>query len=340
MSRRITLPGDSEPLKVQPGDLIRSDLINAIIDNLEALNRAVAGAGTTGLVSVPNFVGRSLSDARAILSQATTHLNLGSVFDASGVGFSGAAPSVQTRLVVNQVPTPGSRVAGGTAVDLVLAVAQGGGTTPTSNRPTITSIVGARPGEVRVGDTATINGSNFDLTPGNNQVTFGDRPAPPPTSSNGNALVVQVPEVTSATGGQVNVTVRVPGRTPNDTSLPFPVTVLPRATQPQPAITGVLTPSGNPPNTVTEGDEITVNGTGFAASPARNRVFLHTVEVTPNAQRSTQTALVLTIPNTVSEALGMTGSGRRPLPIRVRNLDIEDPTRNTSPEFTGITLEM
>jgi hypothetical protein len=337
MSQQIIRPGDFILEKVEPGALIKSNLINAIIENLQFLNSALP-AGATGLVSVPNFVGRTLANARSILSEPTTHLNLGSVFDASGVGYSGAAANVQARLIVNQVPPFSSRVPSGTAIDLVLAFQPSTSTTTASNRPTITTVVGSQPGEVRIGDPVTINGSNFELIPGNNQVIFGSTNAPTPLSSNGDALVVVVPEISP--GESVEVRVRVPGRTPNDTSLPVTVKVLPRAEQPQPVITGVSVPAGNPANTITEGDDITINGMAFAASVGNNRIFLSSIQITPDESRSTPTALVVRVPDTLSEALGISGSGRRAVPIRVRNLDIEDPTRNVSAEFTDIILEV
>jgi hypothetical protein len=323
--------------KVKPGDLIKSELINAMIDNLESLTQAMSGIGGIGLIVVPNLVGRTLGEARALLSDPTAHLNLGAVFDVFGLAASAVATDAQTRLVVNQVPPSGARVAVGTALNLVLSVRQpstttGGDTVP-SDKLVLDSIHPFTPSPVRIGDPLTISGDNFDLSRDLNEVLFDGKKADMPLSSTKKSLVVVVPNIDNPPTGpaqkEVTVLVRAKGQEAS-----AKLNLLAKSDVPRPAITGVMTPAGNPPNTIAPGDIIKVNGNAFASSPTRNEVFLDSLKLTPRATDSTANSLSVVLPDNLATVFNMSAGDTRKIDITVRNPD----TALLSTPFKGITL--
>ena len=324
MSQQITNPGDLILSRVNPGDLIKSELINAIIANIEELNRALAGTGGVGLVSVPNMVGLTLAAARALLTQPTTHMNLGAVFDVFGQNVSAVLASAQPRLIVNQVPPSGARVVSGTALDLVLAgvPSAGGGTTTPSQLPVITLFTPPNP---RIGESLTISGDNFETTPALNEIFFGPerRQAPEPSFSNRATIIVEVPEIAAPpTGTQEKPDVPVFVKTTRG-EVQGRVTIRARSAVPLPTIGTVLTPAGNPPNTIVPGDRITINGTAFAATPARNVVSFESFRATPTGAGTGGSGLLVIVPPTLGTDLNMSEGDERTIQMTVRNLDTD-----------------
>jgi hypothetical protein len=322
MSTPIVRPGDLVLERVRPGDLIKSDLINAIIQNIEALNTALAGVGGVGLVIVPNTIGRTLAEARAILSNPTTHMGLGGIIDVMGQPVSAVADEAQVRRVVSQVPPSGSRVTSGTAMSLVLSVRPGtGGGTTTSDKPAITNVSTGR-----INEAVTITGSNFELAREDNHVFFAGVEAEVPLTASRTILTVRVPEISlPGTGGGTEVDVLV--RTPAGEA-PGRATVLPKAEVQKPRVTGVS------PTTVTEGGTVTITGTGFADTPSQNEVLFDAQVVRPTG--GTAGSLTVVIPNTFSETFNVTAGNQRILQIRVRNTQTEltsDPDTSRSVSF-------
>ena len=107
----------TELKKVQPGDLIKSDLINLIIERLLDLSSKIAGAGGTGSVTVPNLFGRTICEAATIIKQPQINLQLSNVVDAFGTSIDPDLIESKSRLIINQVPDPGVRVNSGSLIE-------------------------------------------------------------------------------------------------------------------------------------------------------------------------------------------------------------------------------
>jgi hypothetical protein len=308
MSTPIVRPGDLVLDRVRPGDLIKSDLINAIIQNIEALNTALAGVGGAGLVSVPNLVGRTFADARTIINTPTTHLVMGSVFDVVGQNISPLAADAQTRRVVSQSPSAGVGVATGTAVSLVLSAQPGTGGGGTPPRTVIDSF---SPESTRIGEVVTINGNNFSLTREQNEVFFAGVKADIPVTATARSIGVRIPDIPIPASGLVSVLVRTPnGDATGQTA------VLPRAAVPKPSVTGLSTAS------VEQGSSLTINGTGFATAFDGNTVIFESGglsrEVAPRS--GTASSLTVVIPDNFATAFNVTPQNSpRSLHVRVRN---------------------
>src|SRR5262249_28155126 len=102
---------------VQPGEVIRSSFINNLIDQLNALSTGAPAPG----VSVPDVFGRTLSQARTLITQPSVNLALGTTLDAFGTAVDPNASASANRLVIGQAPAAGSLVPVGSPVNLVLA---------------------------------------------------------------------------------------------------------------------------------------------------------------------------------------------------------------------------
>src|SRR5687767_4195360 len=101
---------------VQPGEVIRSSVINELIDQVNAFG------GSTGPVSgveVPELFGRTLTQARALLTQPSVNLALGTTIDTVGTMVDPNAPANATRIVLGQNPVAGTRRPVGSPVSLV-----------------------------------------------------------------------------------------------------------------------------------------------------------------------------------------------------------------------------
>lgn len=140
--------------------------------------------------------------------------------------------------------------------------------------PTITSL---SVNNGKTGINIQINGTNFDATPGNNTVKFGNQTA---TVNSGNTTQLDI-TVPSGIYGQVNVTVTVSGTQSN--SKTFDVT---------PFITGLSSNSG------IIGTSIQINGTGFDPTIINNTVKFNGVNAVVN--NATNTQLDVSVPNTGS----------------------------------------
>src|SRR5262249_36127012 len=122
------------PAQVRPGDLVSSDVMNAILERLAQLG----GGGVTGTQVVPNVFGSFLGDARAAILQPGRQLLLGFTYDVTGAAVDPLSSANFNLIVLNQSPAGNTLVAPSTPVNLVVSQAlasSGGGTTPP---PTIT----------------------------------------------------------------------------------------------------------------------------------------------------------------------------------------------------------
>jgi hypothetical protein len=279
------------PAQVRPGDLISSDLMNAILDKLSQI-----GGGPVGTQVVPNVFGTFLGDARAAILQPGRQLTLGFTYDVTGAAVDPISSANFNLIVLNQSPPGNSLVAPNTAVNLVVSQqlgSTGGGTT--TPPPTITrteTAAGTAATSFPVNGTFAIVGTNFSATASQNTVTFDGTPG---TVANDPAdptrrLLVTVP--TGIPGGPVNP--GDPAKTGVVLSLRRlggdPVTTTVTITAPvanQPTITNVN------PATQSENQNVTITGTNFAANAqVRVRGTLATIVGT-----STATTIVFTVPD-------------------------------------------
>ena len=256
------------PTKVQPGDLITSELVNAMLEDLAQLK------GSAGTQTVPDVFGRFLPDARTIINQPSKQLTLGTVLDVAGAVIDPLASANAILIVLGQSPVSGTRVAPGTSVNLVVSrAATGGGTTLPP--PTITrteTAIGTPATKFRVGDPVVIVGTNFHVTPSQNIVTF-DGVGTPVTSDPSDPtrrLLVKVP--TGISGGPVNpgdpdktgviLVVSTPAGVPVSTT----ITVAAPSGVPVPQITSFTPPAQ------AVGANVTISGQNFSATASRNEV--------------------------------------------------------------------
>lgn len=262
------------PSEVQPGDLITSEFMNAILSELVSLRSALDQLGTpSGSVAVPDLFGRTLSEARAILLQPARQLALGNVIDAAGTLIDPLAQANRLLRVLAQVPIAGAYVQPATAVNLVVSAAAGG-TTPETKPPTITDLrtpAGTVATRFRVDEGMVITGANFDATPANNAVSFGGIGVTPLANANDptRRLVLVVPRgipgAPTAPGQAdlpgVQIVVTTPGGQAATTcTIAAPSEIPPpRIDDIQPAFAGL-------------GETVTITGSGFSATAAQNAV--------------------------------------------------------------------
>jgi IPT/TIG domain len=279
------------PTQVRPGDVITSDLINAILEKLAEL-----GPGVSGTQVVPNVFGTFLGEARATILQPSRQLALGFTFDVTGAAIDPLAASNFNLIVLNQSPPADSLVPPNTPVNLVVSQAATG-TTPTPvPAPTITrteTATGTATTSFAVNGTMAIVGTNFSANAAQNIVTFNNVAAASVTGDPADPtrrLLVQVP--TGIPGAPVNpgdaalagvvVSVR------NQSGIAATTTITVTAPVPgQPTIASVS------PATPDEGQNITVTGTNYTATTqVRIRGTLATTVGTP-----TPTSITVTVPN-------------------------------------------
>jgi hypothetical protein len=265
---------------VQSGEVIRANVINTLIDQVNALGSGAPGPGVT----VPNVIGRPLSQARTMITQPSVNLSLGLTIDASGVLVDPNAPASATRIVIMQSPPAGTRATVGSAVDLALATL-GPGPSP-QPKPVINSLsASSRP----IGQPVTILGDNFDLSAANNQVTFNGTAAGVPSPASKTSLTVLVPPLASPPVSATIVVTTPAGGSSNG----FSITVTAPLGTPNPTISSIDV-SPNPIAVV--GQTITINGTNFdATTPANNKVLFDAVQV--DAATATATKLTVVVPN-------------------------------------------
>lgn len=253
---------------VTSGDLITASLMNQIIQRLNELEGASVPGGNA---TVPAVIGMSLSSARSTIIAPSTQLSLGFVIDAGGNAVDLSSASDLQKVVINQTPTAGSRVNAGVAVNLVVSGSTGSGSQPQPQPPKIT---GFTPLSVAAGQEVQILGENFALSRFQNEVSFDNVPAQPPSSaSSPTSLFVTVPtNIPNAPTGPGELKVDVKVTTPNGsvTSVNGLGVLAPLAGPPL-LITGVT------PGIPTTGQDATITGSGFAATAAGNTVEFSTV---------------------------------------------------------------
>jgi hypothetical protein len=258
----------------------------------------VNAGGTTAVasgVAVPDVFGRTVSQARSLLTQPSVNLALGTAIDTFGAAVDPNTTAGAARLVIGQSPVAGTRVPVGSPVNLVIA-AQGTVTPPPP--PTITrteTATGTAATSFRVGDTIAIVGTNFNVVTSQNAVTFDGRAAASVTADAADPtrrLLVVVP--TGIPSGPVNpgdpdkagvvVSVSVAGSAAATTT----ITVRAPSGVPQPSITSFTNPQF-------VGSAVTVIGQNFSTTAARNVVSLGGVAATVTSATATQ--IVFTVPN-------------------------------------------
>jgi hypothetical protein len=276
---------------VLPGEVIRASLINQLIDAANAGGTAPA----TG-VEVPDLFGRTLDQARALLTQPSTNLALGTSLDTFGAVVDPNAAGSGSRFVLNQSPSATTRVPVGTPVNLVIAAASSG---PAQPPPVVTrteTLVGVVTSTFRVGETLVLVGSGFNVAAGLNVVTFDGQPATSVTSDAANPtqrLRVVVP--TGIPGGPVNAgdpakpNVQLAVRNSGSAPAVFNITVDAPSAVPQPDITSFA------PTQQFVGQNVTITGVNFSNILARNVVTLNGTGAT--VVSATPTQIVFTVPN-------------------------------------------
>lgn len=291
----------SLPSQVQPGDLISSDLMNEMLDELASLKSAIDQFGApTGTVPVPNLFGLTLSEARAIITQPARQVTLGTVIDITGVTVDPLAQTNRLRVVLTQSPTAGARVQPGYAINLVVSASPDGSSGPVAKPPTITELQtpdGTTTTTFAVGDGMVIVGTNFDPTPPNNAVSFNGISVTPKPNANDptRRLIIVVPTgipnapsepgQTSLEG--VNIVVTTPVASASTTC-----TVAAPSATPPPQITGI-TPAFAPLS-----GSVTVNGTGFSTTASENTV--HFGDAAGTVTNANATSLTVDVPAALS----------------------------------------
>jgi hypothetical protein len=278
------------PLNVQPGDIISSDLMTAILTRLAELS----DVQPTGTQVVPNVFGTRLTDARSLITQPVRQLTLGFVIDISGASVDPLAAANLSLIVLNQNPVANSLVALNTPVNLVVSQASAGSGPPVVQPPTITQTetpTGTVTTNFAVSSTIVLVGTNYSATASENTVTFnniaaivsGD-PANPtqrlfvtvPTGIPGAPVDAGDSDLTG-----VNLVVQTLSGTPAITTITLTAPVAD-----QPAIVSVS------PGSPFETTDITITGTNFTSTA---EVLIRGQSATIVSNNPTQ--LVATVPN-------------------------------------------
>jgi hypothetical protein len=310
------------PTQVRPGDVISSELMNAILDALTQLQGDVSGTQL-----MPNFFGSLLSEARTAILLPSRQLALGFTFDVSGASIDPFASANAALIVLNQSPSAGTRVPPGTPVNLLVSRSGTSTPPPTPNPPTITrteTVGGVAASSFAVGAALVVVGTNFNATPSQNIVTFNSIAAASVTADPADPtrrLIVTVPTgipgAPTTPGGPAlpNVSLRV--QTPNGA----PATTTLTVTAPvagQPTITDIA------PLIQFEGSNITITGTNFTqtaqvrieniAATVVSRTATTIVATVPNIPSITPgppvaVSVVVSIPNTPNPPLEVTFTG-------------------------------
>jgi len=273
--------------ELQPGDLITAELLNAIIRKLQGVG------GPSGTVDVPLLFGLTLGAARSILATPGSNLQLGTVLDTAGTVIAPTDPAKATLKVLGQVPSPGVRVLAGTAVSLVIPGS--GGTTPGGGQPTVSSFF---PTTQAVGQPLQIIGTNFDLTPSKNTVTFNGISGGTPTNSSNaaNLFINQVPVGADGAPQPCVIDVTTPTGTARGSLIITPATGVQLATIAR------INGSTGPQITVSANTDITITGTNFGTTESQVRLILGTPGaggvpmLTVNAGTLTPTSMTVHLP--------------------------------------------
>lgn len=278
------------PTQVRPGDVITSELMNAILEALFQLKGCIGGTQI-----VPNLFGATLLNARGSILQPERQLQLGLVVDVSGAAIDPMATVNNALIVLNQNPGADARVDPGTPVNLLVSRASSGGSSPPVNPPTIArteSAGGTVSTSFAVGATVAIVGTGFSATASQNTVTFNDRPAASvandPADPTRRLLVVVPTQINGApvnpgdaalNGVVLRVNTQGAGQVQTSITVTAPVPSQPTISQINPLIQD-------------EGGNITITGTNFTSNTqVRIRNTTATIVGTPTA-----TTIVATVP--------------------------------------------
>jgi len=301
---------------VQPGQLITADFMNSLIGAIGALQTAVAqlsGNTSTGTISVPSVFGRTFAQAKAIFATPTLQLTIGGVVDVNGVAYAVNGTQGANNLVIGQFPQPGTLVAPGTSVNLVLAATSGS----VAQAPVITSTDVA---SQQVTATLRIFGQNFAPLFSDNVVKFNGVQALVSALSSISTLIVTVPagipgapvKPTDPPLPSVTVTVQTPAGTSAQSTT---ITV----TAPPAAPTPVVQSIQETPGVVGQAMHIVL--ANFPAQPTINSVLFDTISVagasTAIAAGAGGTFIVtVTVPAGIT-GVTQSGSSRAAVPIVV-----------------------
>lgn len=179
-------------LDVEPGDLITSALWNSLrgkVLDLEAQVQQLSGSVGTGNVIVPEVFGRTLKQAKAMITLPALQLTVGFVIDAFGKPVDISQTASDSLIVIGQMPAAGDRVSAATSVNLAVSAVPNSVVDP----PKPPKITGFNPSPVPAGIEVTIGGENFTSTIGDITLTF-DGVATPINSSTPTTIKAVVPK--------------------------------------------------------------------------------------------------------------------------------------------------
>lgn len=281
--------------EVEPGDLITSALWNSLhgkIIDLETKVNQLAGNIGTGTITVPEVFGRTLKQAKAILSVPALQLSIGFVIDAFGQPVDISLPASDTLIVIGQMPATGVKVGAGSSVSLAVSAQGSGGA-----QPKLPKITGATPSPVAAGTEITIGGENFSSTPGENTISF-DGVTATVNSSTPTTIKAVVPKtmpngpnkVGDPTNNNVKIVLVVNG---NETEGKCSVSA-PISDAPSPKIDTIT------PNPAVFTADMTIVGSGFTTNAQDHRVTFGGKPVdgvVPKA--ATLTTLTVTLPESL-----------------------------------------
>ncbi|MDH5179221.1 MAG: hypothetical protein OEZ39_14575 [Gammaproteobacteria bacterium] len=293
------------PEKVKPGDIITSEFMNSLLDEVEFIRTTLDGllGALPGTVIVPSVFGKTLIEARSIVTSSENKLALGSVFNIYGVLVDPLATEVRTSRVLYQLPVAGARVAIGSSVNMVISAAAGDtGTGPgTPVEPIIDQLLlsdGTPSTSFSVGTGMIIIGSNFDPVSNNNSVTIG-------------GVVSQVTPSADDPTHKLRVTVPagIPGAPTEPGQSPLsnvPIIVLNTITGLQATRTCTIDPPpAVPPPQILSipagphlvGSSVVITGSGFSSTLSENVVRFDVVQTeTPGSISLDGTQLTVTVP--------------------------------------------
>lgn len=281
--------------KVQPGDIVESDLMNQIIDTVEGLEVAVSSLGwSTGTVVVPPLFGKTLNSAMTTINQPQTKLKLGNTIDAYGAALDPNQSDTRQRIIIGQTPPADARVSPNTFINLLLSVKPatgggGGGGNPT--QPTISSF---NPAKTPLGEKVRIFGTNFDPDPAQNKISFADVDAGLPEQSSQTQLLVRVPkDIPSPPTGNSEKTVSVTVKCPNGIATGEMILLAALAGD-APTITTIV---GADPDFLVVGEIATITGTNFSANIQENKITFGTTETFPETSGNSTTKLKVKVPS-------------------------------------------
>jgi hypothetical protein len=296
--------------------------MNTLLDMIAALDAKVqqlAGSIGGGTITVPSLFGRTLGDAKAIITTPAQKLNLGSVIDAAGKLIDTSLTATKSLIVINQVPIAGAKTVPGASVNLVVSASVSGGAPETPELPTIDEI---EPDPVNVTTAVNIIGSNFEVLPKENVVTFNGIVGVVSDLSIKGMLIVTVPgnipqaptNTSTIKEVEVVVTTKV-GTVKHKCNITGP------PAKPLPAITAIEPSAAEGGSRV--GFDINLTGLNYGSTVSAVTVTFD--GVLGAIKEFSPTKLKVTIPNTIP-GLTKTGDLRMDVPIVVSVKDVGSST--------------